>query len=242
MRTKILILSLICLSIFAYCTSPADPQIEKALNPGNPGNPGNSGIIETSGDDPPVILYFTEKHLFAGSHALSWSVAESPVATVTTSWGTGEVPLMVSGNCVWVDETTIFILTATGAGGSAEAFLEIVPKKQAVLEITTIPEVPIFHYDPTPYYEKSESTFTLIITETNGIGCHLNYIEITFPDGRCAFSCIYHVDPIPSGNISYLFDVCAKGRPTNMFFRSYGLDDNGYTIKIKIEIPFTWDN
>lgn len=240
MKAKILTLGLICFFIFAYCTSPADPQIEKALNPGNPGNPG---IIETSGDDPPVILYFYEEHLFGATHCLFWSVAETPVAIVTTSWGTNEVPLTVSGCCLVVDETTIFTLTAIGAGGSAEAFLEIVPKKRAVLEITTIPDIPIFHYDDsTPYYEKSESTFSLIITETNGIGCHLNYIEITFPDGRCAFSCIYHVDPIPSGNISYLFDVCANGRPTSMFFRSYGLDDNGYTIKIKVEIPFTWDN
>jgi len=240
MKTKILILSLICLFIFAYCTSPADPQIEKALNPGNPGNPG---ITETSGDDPPVILYFYEEHLFGATHCLSWSVAETSTATVTASWTAGEVPLTSSGNCLTVDETTTYILTAISAGGSAEASLVIEPKKRAILEITTIPDIPIFHYDDsTPYYEKSESTFTLIITETNEIGCHLNYIEIIFPDGRCAFSCIYHVDPIPSGNISYLFDVCAKGRPTNMFFRSYGLDDNGYTIKIKIEIPFTWDN
>jgi len=34
MRTKILILGLICLFVFTYCDSPADPEIEKALNPG----------------------------------------------------------------------------------------------------------------------------------------------------------------------------------------------------------------
>lgn len=31
MRTKVLILGLICLLIFAFCNSPADPEIEKAL-------------------------------------------------------------------------------------------------------------------------------------------------------------------------------------------------------------------
>lgn len=37
MRTKVLILGLICLFVFAYCNSPADPEIEKVLNPGNSG-------------------------------------------------------------------------------------------------------------------------------------------------------------------------------------------------------------
>lgn len=35
MRVKVLILGLICFFIFAYCNSPADPEIEKTLNPGN---------------------------------------------------------------------------------------------------------------------------------------------------------------------------------------------------------------
>jgi len=238
-----LILSLIYLLVFAYCKSPADPQIKKALNPGNPGSSGNSGTIETSGDDPPVILYFYEEHLFGAQHALYWSVAETPIATVTASWRDGEVPLTSSGNGVSVYEKTTYTLIAINAGGSAEASLVIVPKKRAVLEITTIPEIPIFHYDSTPYYEKSESTFTLIVTETNGVGGHLNYIELIFPpNGRCSFSVIYHVDFEAFGSASYLFDVCANGRPDSMFFRSYGLDDNDYTINMKVEIPFTWDN
>ena len=33
MRVKILALGLICFFIFAYCNSPADPEIEKTLNP-----------------------------------------------------------------------------------------------------------------------------------------------------------------------------------------------------------------
>lgn len=36
MKTKILILALICFFVFAYCNSPANPEIEKALNPENP--------------------------------------------------------------------------------------------------------------------------------------------------------------------------------------------------------------
>ncbi|MBA7496914.1 hypothetical protein ES702_07523 [subsurface metagenome] len=33
MKTKILVLGLICLFVFAHCNSPADPEIEKVLNP-----------------------------------------------------------------------------------------------------------------------------------------------------------------------------------------------------------------
>jgi len=240
MKAKVLTLGLICFFIFASCTSPADPEIKKALNPGNP---TNSGTIETSGDDPPVILYFYEEHLYGSTHCLYWDIAETPVATVTASWTLGEVPLTSTGSCMAVYETTTYTLTAISAGGSAEASVVIEPKERAVLEVTTIPEVPIFHYDSTPYYEKSESAFTLTITETNGVGGHLNYIEIIFPpDGRCSFSVIYHVDFEAFGSASYLFDVCANGRPTSMFFRSYCLDDNGYEFNIKVEIPFTWDN
>jgi len=238
MRTKVLILGLICLLVFAYCNSPADPEIEKALNPGNP---TNSGTIETVGDDPPVILYFYEEHIGAGSHNIFWSVAETPAATVTTSWGSGGAPL-AGITTVWVSETTIYTLTATNGAGSTIESLTIEPKKQAILEVATIPEIPIFHYHlSVGSPDRSYSTFTIIITETNGIGGTATIRPEYPPTGSCG-GALYNMKFDPFGSVSHPYDACANGRPTIMIIKITGYDDNGYTISTEVEIPFIWDN
>ena len=50
MKAKILILGLICLFIFAYCNSPADPEIKKALNPGPQHFAGETLIVQIYGN------------------------------------------------------------------------------------------------------------------------------------------------------------------------------------------------
>lgn len=62
MKTKILLLTFICFFIFAYCTSPADPEIEKVLNPENPGPPTVS-LAEfelTIVPEQPVFTYYPD--------------------------------------------------------------------------------------------------------------------------------------------------------------------------------------
>lgn len=235
MKTKILILGLMCLFIFAYCNSPADPEIEKALNPGNPGNPGPTE------DDPPVILYFYEEHIAAGSHNIFWGVAETPVATVITSWGSGEVPL-TGITTVWVSERTTYTLTATNGAGETSESITIEPKERAVLEVAMIPEIPIFHYHlEVGSPDRSYSNFTIIITETNGIGGTANIRPEYPPTGSCG-GALYNMKFDPFGSVSHPYDACANGRPTTMIIKITGSDDNGYTIDTQVEIPFTWDN
>lgn len=57
MKAKILILGLVCLFVFAYCESPANPEIEKALNP------------EPS--DPPIDIYYSCEFELMVSHDAS---------------------------------------------------------------------------------------------------------------------------------------------------------------------------
>jgi len=106
MRAKIFILGLICIFLFAYCNSPADPEIKKVLNPGNPGNPGL-----------PVINYFTASG--DGEKAtLTWKVTNSFRTEIDN--GIGEVLSQGIRN-VSVTQTTTYILTAINGKGQVQA-------------------------------------------------------------------------------------------------------------------------
>lgn len=65
MRIKILVLGLICLFAFAYCNSPADPEIEKALNPPDSDldEPLPRAILEvTTNPELPIFTYDSIVH------------------------------------------------------------------------------------------------------------------------------------------------------------------------------------
>lgn len=113
MRVKILVLGLICFVIFAYCNSPADPEIEEVLKL-------------------PSIDYFTARHNHSIAQdgrwnsyfTLSWSVINA--MSVSIDQGIGEVS--AEGTIgVQISERTAYTLTATNKNGKKTASCWIEP-------------------------------------------------------------------------------------------------------------------
>lgn len=109
---------------------------------------------------------------------------------------------------------------------------------QAILEINTIPEVPAFYYYKD--WDKSESTFTIVITETNEVGGFF-HSRLSFDTVSCGWSFSKEVFE-PLDTVSILAKACARQRPITMTFWLKGYDDNGYEIDMQVNIPFTFEN
>lgn len=173
MRTKILILGLICFFIFTYCKSPADPEIEKIL-------------------DLPVIHHFTASG--GGEVAtLSWKVTNS--FRVEIDNGIGEV-LGQGMRIVSVTKTTTYVLTATNADGQVQASCTVLysPNQHVDIDVT----MSIAISDATPFQNENdylsfypavdcETIPSLIINQKNPSSSSNKTIELEFetifPDG-----------------------------------------------------------
>jgi len=120
MKTKILILGLIYLFVFAYCKSPADPKIEEVLT--EPFIQLHIPDIESFSVD------YEDDRLqdglgYLGTAILSWRVSNAD--TVEIDNGIGEVEAEGVKE-VAPTETTTYILTATNKDSTKEASLEVV--------------------------------------------------------------------------------------------------------------------
>lgn len=246
MKTKILTLGLICLFIFAYCTSPADPQIEKALNPGNPGNSSLLAIASFTATH--QISHFMADHQqsteqggwWSSSFILSWSVTNA--TTVSIDQGIGEVEA-VGTETVQIRSTiamTTYILTATNGEGQITASCVAEHPKHAVLEITTIPELPVFYYYSDPAFDNSQSTFTIVITETNGVGGYF-HSRLDYDTPGCGWPFGKEIIE-PFGTVSIIAIACANQRPTTMAIWIEGWDNNNCEIDVQVNIPFIIEN
>lgn len=116
--------------------------------------------------------------------------------------------------------------------------------KHANLEITIIPEIPIFTYCPNS--DTSKTAFTLVLTETNGV---VGYIKPTFHfwvvNGMGCKSHYYlpTTDFDRYGTISFdCPQVGMRCRPTNMALCLEGFDTGGFQVSIRVNLPFTWDS
>lgn len=229
MKTKILTLGLFCLFIFAYCNSPADPEIEKTLNPGNPGLP--------------VIASFTATHLQSNHFTLSWSTENA--TTVKIDQGIGEVPAIGTME-VQILEPTTYTLTASNAMGTSTAScpVEGIPASLMEVEITTIPETVIFTYYPDS--DISKATFTVIITETNGeVGGSFSGEIRSFVYGRFGCWTLHLLDwrtIEPLGSVSYDCDIEVLCRTEKVQVCIDGLDTMGREIQKLVDIYFIWAN
>ena len=121
---------------------------------------------------------------------------------------------------------------------------ELKIKKHAILEINIVPEIPVFTYYPES--DKSRTTFTLVITETNGVR---GYVKPTFhfwvEGGTGCKSHLYlkTEDFDRFGIISiYCSQVDMLCKPTNMALCLEGFDVGGFQISIRIDLPFIWDD
>lgn len=130
MRTRILILGLICLFIFAYCNSPADPDIEKALNPGNPNFIGLP-IIEYITATPGEIAY-------GNFFMLAWSVSNASHYIIVDGDGVSkfespstDIPLLLGPQTLklWPEESTNYYLTAKNNNGTTgkSCYINVIP-------------------------------------------------------------------------------------------------------------------
>jgi len=118
------------------------------------------------------------------------------------------------------------------------------PRKHANLEITIIPEVPIFTYYPDS--DSSQTTFTLVLIETNGV---VGYIKPTFHfwvvNGTgCKSHCYLPTTDFDRyGVISFdCPQVHMRCRPTNMALCVEGFDSGGFQISIRVDLPFIWND
>lgn len=124
-------------------------------------------------------------------------------------------------------------------GNSVENF-----KKHANLEITIIPEIPIFNYYPDS--DSSQTAFTLVITETNGV---VGYVRPTFhfwvaEEAGCKSHLYLKTEDFDRyDTISfYCPQVRMLCHPTNMALCLEGFDVSGFQISIRVDIPFIWDD
>jgi len=192
----------------------------------------------------PTIEYFTATYLnssaqdygVSSNFTLSWSTKN--VATVEIDQGIGQVPAMGTRQ-VGIRETTTYILTAGNETGQKTASCVAERPERAILEVTTIPEVPVFHYYEG--FDNSQSTFTLIITETNGVG---GYVQtgLGFDTGCCGWSERSKKTFEAFGTKSYEAVACAKLRPTTMTFWLEGWDDNNCEIRMQVKISVVLEN
>jgi len=231
MKTKVLILGLICLCLFACKKVVKNPHSSESL-------------------DPPNITHFSATHLLSRQFTLSWAVRNA--TAVRIDQGVGKVD--ASGSMeVEVFETTTFTLTATNAIGKKTASCVAEPPERTMLEITTIPEPPVFTYhpyegeEPNPPLDWSSSSanFIIVITETNGVGGKVELRLHTFIVGesRCSKKNPLHWERFePYGVIKVLVNKRVPCRPTTMILHLDGYDDNNCIIDTQVGIPFIYEN
>lgn len=223
--------------------------------------PGCKKKLPTSPDIPilglPVIDYFTEDwqgsvtqgDSWSSMHILSWSVTNARIVSIDQ--GIGEVSI-VGIEHVTIRMTTTYTLTAENDKGQKTASCVAVPKESngyptslIELEITTIPEHPIFTYYPDS--DTSKSTFTIAITETAGeVGGGFNGEIRSFVD-TVPYSC-WDMSPLEWRTIEALgtvmYDVDLEVRCRDNLVQVYvdGLDNNGRGYQLLQFISVIWVN
>ena len=129
MRTKVLILGLICFLVFAYCESPVSPDIPKEI------------LL-------PAIEYFTASpsQISCGeSSTLSWNTVNTWKVLLFCDDGAhvfspGVVVVGKAGTKkVWPERTTVYRLVASGAGSP---ILQVTPWLSALSETIIVEVVP----------------------------------------------------------------------------------------------------
>ncbi len=206
--------------------------------------PGCKKKLPTSPDIPTVILptiaYFTANPtsvMYSASSLLSWSVSNA--TSVSIDHGIGNVEATGTRNVLGIQETKTFTLTATNANGVKTASCTVEVIKSAELTVSTIPEIPIWIWDP--IYNISISDSTIILTETEGIGGVIDGMEIEAWDEN-----LLHLEVFPGGtfppfgSFSRYCPLVVYGKPNLITLLVEGVDDNNYVIWLSYSWTIDW--
>ncbi len=199
--------------------------------------------LPTQADIPilPTLEYFTANPTsikLDDFSTLSWSVKNA--TNITIDHGVGTVSSTGTKE-VSPSETTLYTLTATNSDGQNSTSCAVEIKKWAILEYALEPENPIFIYYP--LLDTTHTDFTVVLTETNGVGGQINGIVIgAFPDvdtmcyatdfGGGTFS--------PLGTLSRYCSLIIPCKPTIIIGYIEGVDNNGYVIEEAVWYYLTW--
>jgi len=219
---KKMLLVFLCLSLFLSI-----PGCKKEL----PTQPDLQPILVL-----PTIAYFTATPgaiMLGESSTLSWSVTNA-----TRIWidrGVGDVAATGTVE-VSPTSTIVYTLSATTSDGSQTRTAQVLIYRWAVLEISTIPEniTPIFYWDP--FYNVTTGDFTVVITETGGVGGQIDSIWI---DGKpdpfttCTRIAVEGGTFSANGTIIRSVSVFFLCRASTLVIIIKGVDMNGYTIDLE---------
>ena len=206
--------------------------------------PGCKKKLPTTPDIPtivlPTIAYFTASPtsiMLDSSSTLSWSTTNA--TNITIDQGVGTVSAIGTVE-VSPEDTTIYTLTATNSDGQKTQSCVVEILKWATLGISTIPEIAIWTYYP--FLDSAESNFTVVLTESNGVGGEISRIAVgTYIDSDLCFLNEYEGGMFnPNGTLSRYLSPIATCKLTLVIIYVEGVDNNGYMIEEAAWYFLTW--
>jgi len=206
--------------------------------------PGCKKKLPSSPDIPelilPTIAYFTANPtsvMYSASSLLSWSVSNA--TSISIDHGIGNVEATGTRNVLGIQETKTFTLTATNANGVKTAFCTVEVIKWAELTVSTMPEIPIWIWDP--IYNISISDSIIILTETGGVGGVIDGMYIEAWDENLLHSELFLGGTFPAlGTFSCYCPLLVYGKPELITLLVEGVDDNSYVIHLTYFWTIAW--
>jgi len=222
---KKIFLCFLCLSLFLLISDckkspPTSQDIEELIKP----------TIEYFNAFPSSIK-------LGDSSTLSWSTTNA--TTVSISQGIGAVSAVGMAD-VYPNESVTYTLTAKNNDGTKTSSCTVIILRWAELVMSTIPVGPIFYGN---LDGSCTSDFTVITTETNGVGGRIDTIRMTGSEGTCLSDYAQAFGGgtfSANGNFSRYCSMWMPCWPTNLIVAIEGVDMNGYIISQNIWFVITW--
>jgi len=221
---KKMLLVFLCFTLFLsipYCKkTPTTPDIPAIILP----------TIEYFNANPASIK-------LEESSTLSWSTTNA--TAISISPGIGNVAATSTAD-VSPEDTTIYTLTATNSDGTRTASCTVEILQWAELTVTLNPENPLFLWDPVSGICLSE--FTILMTETAGIGGEITSLIVTAWTGDVMF----YSQEFGGGTfdafqtLSRFISLILLGKPDTIIFSIEGIDNNGYAIELIYYFNIYW--
>lgn len=205
--------------------------------------PGCKKELPTSPDIPalilPVIEYFnaSPSSIKKGDYStLSWSTLNATSVSISSGIGTVSA---VGTMDVYPDESTTYTLTAKNNDGTKTSSCTVLILRWAVVELSLNPPAPIvyFHANGT-----STSSFTVIVTETNGVGGRIDTIRVIgTPKSGSAWAQAFEGGTFSAnGSFSRYCSMLLYCWPYHVLIKAEGVDMHGYTIDVGISFFVLW--